>query len=193
MREAWFAVRSHSKPEIPSRISAAARGKSAVTKKKRKPSEDAAIDDERAPKKLARKWHSKFCSAHSCTTKARIGGLCCRHGGKKLCSKRGCTNMATIGGVCITHGARYRQCSYDGCENIVRRNGLCIRRGEKSLCNREGCTNQAFKGGLCWRHGGKVPAMKDVQVVLVRGECAVGMEQRDCAPTATEDVQDRFR
>ena len=74
--------------------------------RKRKPSED--NDDERAPKKVARKQYRKICSADACTNLARAGEeVCVKHGAKvKLCSSDGCTNQAKKGGVCIRHGAK---------------------------------------------------------------------------------------
>jgi len=101
----------------------------------------------------------KTCSVDGCTSLAKKGGVCWRHGAKeKFCSHEGCTNQARQGGVCITHGAIIKQCSVDGCTNQVVKGGVCKRHGAKAkrkICSHEGCTNQARKGGVCITHGAK--------------------------------------
>eukprot|EP00985_Skeletonema_marinoi_P034483 scaffold44056_cov204-Skeletonema_marinoi.AAC.1 len=73
----------------------ASRGKSAAATRKRKPSAD--NDDDRAPKKVARKQYRYECSAEGCTKAAQQGGLCLKHGAKvKRCSYEGCTNQDVV-------------------------------------------------------------------------------------------------
>ena len=80
-----------------------------------------------------------------------------RHGGKvKLCSSEGCTNHSKKGGVCMRHGAKFKQCVT------------------------EGCTNGAINGGVCVIDMGQksnAAEAKDVEAMLKREECAVGMGQ----------------
>ena len=101
--------------------------------------------------------YAKICSANGCTTLARKGQKCIRHGAtwtKKRCSSEGCTNQARRGGVCARHGAKVKRCSYEGCTNRAQKGGVCKKHGAKlKLCCHEGCTNLARRGGVCWRHG----------------------------------------
>ena len=46
----------------------------------------------------------KLCSNEGCTSQARKGGVCWRHGAKKKCNIEGCTSYAKKGGVCWRHG-----------------------------------------------------------------------------------------
>ena len=45
------------------------------------------------------------CSHEGCTSHAKTGGLCIRHGERKVCSHEGCSKYAEKGGVCRSHGA----------------------------------------------------------------------------------------
>jgi len=125
---------------------------------------------------------NKLCSITGCTSNAKIGGICCKHGAKtKRCSHNGCTNQvvkggvcrrhgaktkrcrcsitgctsnAKVGGVCCKHGAKVKRCSHNGCTNQAQSRGVCIRHGAKvKSCSQDGCTNGALRGGVCWRHG----------------------------------------
>ncbi len=80
----------------------------------------------------------KICSIASCTSQARGGGPCQRHGSKaSLCKLEGCTNQVINGRVCIRHGAQVTpkikglrlRCSVETCTNFARNGGLCIRHG----------------------------------------------------------------
>ena len=123
--------------------------------------------------------YAKICSANGCTTLARKGQVCIRHGAtwtNKKYSSEGCTNQAHKGGVCKRHGAKSKLCSKEGCTNVVIKGGVCVKHGAKVkiyLCNSEGCTNkahcghgakrkrcsndgctnQAQRGGVCKKHG----------------------------------------
>eukprot|EP00985_Skeletonema_marinoi_P005295 scaffold2282_cov136-Skeletonema_marinoi.AAC.5 len=60
-----------------------------------------------------------------CTTQARLGGVCMKHGSKeKRCSSEECTNKVQNGGVCMRHGARVKRklCSSDGFDADMRSN-----------------------------------------------------------------------
>jgi len=64
----------------------------------------------------------------------------------------------------------------------------CAKDMERRVCATEKdaqikFSKEDYAGGTEGKHH---VAMNDAQALLVRGECAVGMEQRDCAPT--EDV-----
>jgi hypothetical protein len=56
------------------------------------------------------------CSHEGCTSLARNGGVCKKHGAKvKLCSQERCNNQAVKGGVCRRHGAnKLRQNAPEG-------------------------------------------------------------------------------
>ncbi len=102
--------------------------------------------------------HKRF-SRDGCTSIAKKGGLCIRHGAKekrKRCISDGCTNQVVKGGVCMRHGAKKKLCSSEGCTNLAKQSGVCVRHGATRTmkrCSSDGCTNQARKGGVCWRHG----------------------------------------
>ena len=99
----------------------------------------------------------KICSHEGCTTQARKGGICIKHGAEqKRCSHYGCANAALNRGVCISHGAVRKSCNVEGCANKVNKGGVCVRHGAKvKKCKSEGCTNMVRKGGVCVRHGAK--------------------------------------
>jgi len=106
--------------------------------------------------KKGRGWE---CSHEGCTSHAKKGGVCVKHGAKitrKNCSREGCTKLAARGGVCIRHGATVPKCSHEGCTNHAKKGGVCVRHGanvSRKFCSHEGCTNRAKKGGVCARHG----------------------------------------
>ncbi|KAJ8576023.1 hypothetical protein ON010_g3192 [Phytophthora cinnamomi] len=60
-----------------------------------------------AGKKSARGfcWHhaGKQCLEDGCTTKARVRGRCCKHGGKYYCREKGCKKTAYLRGLCGAH------------------------------------------------------------------------------------------
>ena len=82
------------------------------------------------------------------------------------CSVQGCTSQAKLGGVCVKHGARVKRCTHPGCRNQAVKGGVCVGHGAKvKRCNSVGCENQAVKNGVCIKHGAKlskvcVPAPK---------------------------------
>ncbi len=80
-------------------------GKQAVTKRRRKLSEEVR-DDEQVQKKVVKYRRIKLFSTTGCTNTARRGGLCCRHGSRILCSSKGCTNQAQKKGVSSGMGRR---------------------------------------------------------------------------------------
>lgn len=111
--------------------------------------------------KVTRRQVKSKCSVDGCTSQARKGGVCRRHGAKGMeCSVDRCTNMSVCGGVCIRHGARVgKDCSVDG------------------------CTNTSFIGGVCkhhcvvpdevmmsWTYQSYVHQYKDGQVMQCHGE-----------------------
>jgi hypothetical protein len=75
---------------------------SAPAVKKRKV-ESSSIDDGNKSKKRDRRKYKQICSADGCTTFARSGGVCVKHGAKKLCSIEGCKTQARYGGLCQKH------------------------------------------------------------------------------------------
>ena len=100
----------------------------------------------------------KVCSTEGCTSLARNGGLCLRHGARRTrgtCSHKGCANLVQNLGLCFKHGAKYPECSHEGCTNGAIRGGVCWIQGAKQrakLCIHEGCLNKAVKGGVCHCH-----------------------------------------
>eukprot|EP00985_Skeletonema_marinoi_P010704 scaffold5026_cov215-Skeletonema_marinoi.AAC.3 len=111
--------------------------------------------------KTATKRTRKICSIESCTSQARNGGLCQRHGAKvSLCTFDGCSNQVINGGVCIRHGAQVAP-------KI---------KGPRLRCSVETCTNFAKKGGVCIRHGAtqqrKRCVLKDAVSKRSRVDCA---------------------
>ena len=77
---------------------------------------------------------------------------------KRTCSVFDCTSWARQGGVCVRHGAKYTKkiCSHGRCSSHAERDGVCVRHGAKRrLCSHEGCASWAKKGGVCVRHGGR--------------------------------------
>lgn len=75
-----------------------------------------------------------------------------------LCSSNGCTSYAKRGGVCYKHGAKVKRkmCSHIGCNSGARgKEGVCTRHGavvKRAMCTAEGCTKWKVKEGLCKMH-----------------------------------------
>jgi hypothetical protein len=84
----------------------AAKAASAPAVKKRKV-DSSSINDGNKSKKRDWKKYKQICSADGCTTFARSGGVCVKHGAKKgqrkLCSIEGCKTQARNGGLCQKH------------------------------------------------------------------------------------------
>ncbi|EQC40522.1 hypothetical protein SDRG_02412 [Saprolegnia diclina VS20] len=74
--------------------------------------------DEIAPNRNAR------CRVASCTSYARNGGCCTRHGGGRKCLMEHCTTPSQTGGLCRLHGGGTR-CKLEGCTKFARVRGLC--------------------------------------------------------------------
>ena len=71
-------------------------------------------------------------SHEGCTSKAKVGGVCIKHGAvvkSKTCKEEGCTNIVVQGGVCTKHGANrtVKTCSHEGCTNLPIRHINCKR------------------------------------------------------------------
>ncbi|ETV87213.1 hypothetical protein H257_02182 [Aphanomyces astaci] len=64
------------------------------------------------------------CRFHNCTSYARNGGLCTRHGGGRKCHIVHCTTPSQTGGLCRLHGGGTR-CKSDGCAKFARVRGFC--------------------------------------------------------------------
>jgi len=82
---------------------------------------------------------------------------------RKYCSHEGCTTQARKGGVCIKHGAEVKTCNQEGCTTQARKGGVCIKHRAEvkqyhKTCSHEGCTTLAVSGyeGKCIRHGTEV-------------------------------------
>jgi len=101
----------------------------------------------------------KLCSGEGCTSVARKGGVCMKHGAVvtiTTCSHEGCTSNAQKGGVCVKHGAKLTPCSHEGCTSNAQKGGVCVKHGAiVKTCCYEGCTKKAKKGGVCMRHARK--------------------------------------
>ena len=84
----------------------AAKTASAPAAKKRKVDSSSINDGNKSKKRDWRKY-KQICSADGCTTFARSGGVCAKHGAKKgqrkLCSIEGCKTQARNGGLCQKH------------------------------------------------------------------------------------------
>ncbi len=82
----------------------AAKAASAPAAKKR---DSSSIDDGNKAKKRDWKKYRKLCSVDECTSYARSGGVCVKHGAKatqrKLCTIEGCMTQARNGGLCQKH------------------------------------------------------------------------------------------
>jgi len=98
-----------------------------------------------------------LCSGEGCTSVARKGGVCMKHGAVvtiKTCKHEGCTSIAQKGGVCVKHGAKLTPCSHEGCTSNAQKGGVCVKHGAKlTPCSHEGCNSKAQKGGVCVKHG----------------------------------------
>ena len=85
---------------------AAAKAGSAPAAKKGK-RDSSSIDDGNKAKKRDWTKYRKLCSVDECTTYARSGGVCVKHGAKatqrKLCTVEGCMTQARNGGLCQKH------------------------------------------------------------------------------------------
>ena len=59
----------------------------------------------------------KRCSMPECTKQAKVGGLCCRHGGKvkyRFCNAANCSNVTQKGGYCKRHYLQFHQATAGG-------------------------------------------------------------------------------
>jgi hypothetical protein len=79
--------------------------------------------------------------------------VCVRHGANvSLCNIEACTTRAKKGGVCIRHGAKKRSnVAAKACTNHAVKGGVCVRQSKAQMM--QGCLSQARNGGVCWRHG----------------------------------------
>ncbi|KAH9099762.1 hypothetical protein Ae201684P_018772 [Aphanomyces euteiches] len=64
------------------------------------------------------------CRFYGCSSYARNGGLCTRHGGGRKCVMANCTTPSQTGGLCRIHGGGSR-CKIEGCSKFARVRGLC--------------------------------------------------------------------
>ncbi|OQR95236.1 hypothetical protein ACHHYP_00166 [Achlya hypogyna] len=74
--------------------------------------------DDTTPNRNAR------CRVASCTSYARNGGCCTRHGGGRKCLMENCSTPSQTGGLCRLHGGGTR-CKIEGCTKFARVRGLC--------------------------------------------------------------------
>ncbi|OQS02716.1 hypothetical protein THRCLA_21346 [Thraustotheca clavata] len=64
------------------------------------------------------------CRVATCTSYARNGGCCTRHGGGRKCLMDNCSTPSQTGGLCRLHGGGTR-CKIEGCTKFARVRGLC--------------------------------------------------------------------
>ncbi|KAH9099470.1 hypothetical protein Ae201684P_018485 [Aphanomyces euteiches] len=64
------------------------------------------------------------CRFFGCSSYARNGGLCTRHGGGRKCVMENCKTPSQTGGLCRIHGGGSR-CRTEGCTKFARIRGLC--------------------------------------------------------------------
>ena len=133
--------------------------KRVIRSNKRKAAEISAADDGACKevagniKRVYRngKYH-RLCSSNGCSSLARRGGVCMRHGAKRKTGSQGCNNFVLKR---VFRNGRYsRLCLFDGCTNIAQKEGVCVRHGAKrTTCSYEGCPNKVVNRGVCVKHG----------------------------------------